>query len=649
MKTERKRSTVLGLNPGDFFVSSFGVIGSFLLLGWIISGIGSRSETSDKITYLFGCLAALVFGIYSLRKRLIPATVGLFAAAAWLLTLTGIAVIEHREMSKEHPMGFGLGVLVFTIAFFLFLNWYFKSENSKKRVNYFLWIPAIFVIVSVALAYWQTSTTLLESGHSEYVINEIWGPAAGYNTYQEFIPQYVYLIGWLVKPILFNLGAEAGTAFLVLLLTGFGYLSVLLMIWLSRKSWPSLSLPLLILAVLPFSTPTPGWNRISFIGPASTLLSGPALRVLGGILVGLSIVVVLSKLPFKAINSSWLLSIPGFVSAVVFWNNLDFGLAAIAASIVLVITYSISSKPSALKSISAFVLGHLFGHSFVLAFLSVNQGIPNWSYFGWFARQFGGGFGGVTIEMPGPVLVSVPLMMATAALGVYVMLKWNSFEESNRTKENYRAAVTSAYFGTFCTFALPYYVNRSYHAGQMSILYITLAIAIISALGLIHRMVKKSNKFNLATLFPNLVLAFMMATIFLIPNPGIEWDRITGGNSNGTFPRPPLVKAIDQIPAAKIYAESQNKTIGFFGEGGNYVHALNGIPSANIYNSPLDMFQSDAALQLSCKILRERNFDILVLTESAEYTFAWDDKSLCEGLYYIEEIPGVGKIGIKKT
>ena len=64
MKTERRRSTVLGLNPGDFFVSSFGVIGSFLLLGWIISGIGSRSETSDKITYLFGCLAALVFGIY---------------------------------------------------------------------------------------------------------------------------------------------------------------------------------------------------------------------------------------------------------------------------------------------------------------------------------------------------------------------------------------------------------------------------------------------------------------------------------------------------------------------------------------------------------------------------------------------------------
>lgn len=647
MKTERKRSTVLGLTPGDFFVSAFGIIGSFLLFGWLVSGIGIRSETSDKVTYLFGCLAALVFGIYSLRKKVTPATVGLLAAAAWLLALTGIAVVEHRDMSKEHPMGFGLGVLVFTIAFFFFLNWYFKGENIRKRINYFLWIPAIFVIVSVALAYWQTSTTLLESGHSEYVINEIWGPAAGYNTYQEFIPQYVYLIGWLVKPILINLGADAGTAFLVLLLTGFGYLSVLLMIWLSRRAWPSLGLPLLILAVLPFSTPTPGWNRISFIGPASTLLSGPALRVLGGVLVGLAMVVVLSKLPFKAINNSWLLSIPGFVSAVVFWNNLDFGLAAIAASIVSVVAYSFSSKSSALKSLSAFVLGHLVGHSIVLAFLSANQGIPNWSYFGWFARQFGGGFGGVTIEMPGPVLVSVPLMMTTAALGVYVILKWNNFEETNQTKENYRAAVTSAYFGSFCTFALPYYVNRSYHAGQMSILYITLAIASISSLSLIHRMAKKSNRNNLATYFPKLILAFMMATIFLIPNPSIEWNRITGGNINGTFPRPPLVMAINQIPSVKTYAESQEKTVGFFGEGGNYVNALTGIPSANIFNSPLDMFQSDAAVQLSCKILRERSFDYLVLTESAQYAFAWNDKSLCEGLYFIEDVTGVGKLGVK--
>ena len=76
------------------------------------------------------------------------------------------------------------------------------KQNWPALARYYQPSSSIGLQCYAALAYWQTSTTLLESGHSEYVINEIWGPAAGYNTYQEFIPQYVYLIGWLVKPIL---------------------------------------------------------------------------------------------------------------------------------------------------------------------------------------------------------------------------------------------------------------------------------------------------------------------------------------------------------------------------------------------------------------------------------------------------------------
>jgi hypothetical protein len=36
------------------------------------------------------------------------------------------------------------------------------------------------------------------------------------------------------------------------------------------------------------------------------------------------------------------------------------------------------------------------------------------------------------------------------------------------------------------------------------------------------------------------------------------------------------------------------------------------------------------------------------MTESAEQTFAWQDGSLCEGLYVKEEIPGVGVLGVRK-
>lgn len=635
--------------PSEFFSSAFGFISITLLLSWQVFGMQSRTETSDKLTYISTGLAALIFGLYSLKRRINSTLNSILGSFAWILAVVGIAIIEHREMSREHPMGFGVGVLVFTGVYFVFLGWYLKDPIKRKSAIYALWIPSIFVIICVALAYWQSVTTLLESGHSEYIINEIWGPASGYNTYQEFIPQYVFLIGWLVKPVLTLFGAQAGTSFLVLLLTGFGYLCVLLMIWLSHKAWPSLPWPLLILAVLPYSTPTPGWNRISFIGPASTLLSGPALRILGGVLVGLAIISAISRSAENNANRTFVLFVPGFVSALIFWNNLDFGLAAFAASIVTLISFGIAFKEKVRSILLWFFFGHIFGHVLVYFYLYLNGGVPNWSYFGWFARQFGGGFGSVTMELPGPALISIPLMMTTASLGVYVLLKWRRLEEKNQTPVNWRAAVTATFFGSFCTFALPYYVNRSYHAGQMSILYICLAISSIASVNLaLNLKLIKSNSL-LSNAFPKLILAFMMGTVYLIPNPGIELDRISGGNPDGKFPRQPLVNAINEIPAAKQFAEKQGKTIGFFGEGGNYVHALNGMPSANIYNSPLDMFQSDAAVQLSCKILRERSFDYLVLTESAQYAFAWNDKSLCQGLYFIQEVPGVGKLGVKNS
>jgi hypothetical protein len=73
-----------------------------------------------------------------------------------------------------------------------------------------------------------------------------------------------------------------------------------------------------------------------------------------------------------------------------------------------------------------------------------------------------------------------------------------------------------------------------------------------------------------------------------------------------------------------------------------------GIDSTNIFNSPLDLFQSEAAVTLSCQVLYDRGKDYLILTPSAEQTFAWTDGSLCDGLYLKEAIPGVGVLGVRK-
>lgn len=637
-------------NPLDFALLAIGSISLAAIFIWITTGSSTRTETSDKLTYLFSGIAALVVGLVALKKPLNSALVTTFALFSWGSIFVGMTAVEHFDMSKEHPMGFGWKVTLLTVVLLPILYFYLKSSDKWKRIILILWLPAIFVSTSVALAFWQTSTTLLESGHSEYVLNEILAPAAGYNTYQDFVPQYSFLLGWLLKPVLISLGVVSGTSFLVNLLTFFGFVSLVIMVSFAKSAWPKLPWPLLLLAVIPFCTPTPSWNRISFIGPASTLLSGPAIRIFGGMVVGTVTVFAARRLIFGRKYKILVVS-AGAICSVAIWNNLDFGLAATVASTLVVAVSGFISFYKSKSAVLFHIFGQILGHILVLLYLSIQGGVPNWSLFAWFARQFGGGFGSVTIEMPGAVNLAFPLIMGSAATGIYYILtrgKINSEISDPKINEQVNAAIIASYFGLFSGFALPYYVNRSYHAGQMSMLYIPLATALIALCSLMVSSTPKIQMSNLRNTFPALILAFMMATVVLLPNPSIEMKRITGGNPNGTFPRPPLVAAINEISNSQNYADQNGKSLGFYGEGGNYVHMLNGIESVNIFNSPLDMFQSDASIKLSCDNLSRLKKDLLVMTDSAEQTFAWQDGSLCEGLYVKEEIPGVGVLGVRK-
>ena len=654
-KNRQKRKVVSGSSPSllsviDFFVQAVGAVSLFSVAVWILTGSPARSETSDKLTYIAAGIGVLLFGLVALKKS-IPLGIQKFLTySAYLSILVGIAIVEHKAMSQEHPMGFGWGVFVLTLVLLPLVYYVVNYQKLNRIVVVFLWIPAVFVVFCDALAFWQTRTTLIESAHSEYVINEILSPTAGYNSYQSFVPQYTFLLGWLVKPILTSMSVVNGVSFLVLLLTAFGFACLGLMVWVSRKAWPELPLPLLLWAVLAFCTPTPGWNRLSFIGPASTLLSGPALRVFGGMIVGFISVTIGMKLLKNSIHK-WQILLPGIACAFVVWNNLDFGLAATVASFIVIATAGALSVKSKLAFLWH-ILGQILGHTFIFIYLSTQGGVPNWSLFGWFARQFGGGFGSVTIEMPGPVNLDFPLIMGTAATGFFFLLKYfNSSEDVVKNDRNSYSAITAFYFGAFCTFALPYYVNRSYHSGQMSILYIPLSVALIAAIGLVRRNLSSMNrtgKSGLSANFPTLILSFMLASVLLIPNPNMEIDRITGGNPNGTIPRPPVVDAINTIPAARELAAKQNLKLAYFGEEGNYVRLLTGIDSVNIFNSPLDMFQSDASVKLSCSHLLDSKVQLLVLTESARQSFAWNDGSLCDGHFVQENIAGVGIVGVRK-
>lgn len=632
-----KKKTVTKINNStnliDAFVLLIGLSSTALWISWLLIAKTSPSETTDKLLALSVGLTCFIAGLRLLGTRVSSYLVNLFSIVAIATLFIGIAILEHKDMSKEHPMGFGTNVAILTLILAALIPQLLQQLNkNNSALKIILWMPAIFVTSFVGLAFFQTRTTLLEPGHSEYVLNEMMAPSAGNNPYQEFVPQYAFLASWLVVPIYKLFDVVTATDLLVIIFCIGGFASLLISLYLAKKVFPKVTFAFALIFILPFSTPTPGWNRLSFIGPASTLLSGPALRILGGMLVGLFGVVVAARL-WAGKSKNWETFAVGALSAAVFWNNFDFGAAALLAIVLTYFFLAIFLKEQFVKKFFHLLLGIISGWVGVYFALILLGGAPNWNLFAWFARQFGGGFGSVTIEIPGPVLMAFPVIMSTATFGIYAIYK---FKKDLNENSNIWAPLVAAYFGMWSTFSLPYYINRSYHAGQMSMLYVPLSLALFAAVSIIWGSINFKFEWRKTThIFLALVTAFPIATVLLIPNPSIEWKRLHGGNPDSTFPRAPMQQAIDAYPAVEKLANEQKLTLGYFGEGGNYVQMLTGAKSVNIFNSPLDMFQSDASVKLSCEHLIKNGTQILLLTESAKMTFAWKDGSLCDGLYRI--------------
>ena len=634
----------------DFGIFSIGMVSIFSYLAWLLTGIGVRNETSDKLTFLSAMLGGLFAIYFALKFTIKQPIIDFFAIISWLSLLIGIFIVERIEMSKEHPMGFGWQVGLLTLLVLPFFYLFLKHPNKYKKTELLLWIPAIFVLISLILAFYQTPRTLLEVQHSEFIINEAWGFTVGNNSYQTFIPQYTFLLGLILKPFLLHFGAVAGTNFIVLFLTALGYISIILMVVISKLAWPKLPIQIILLATISFCTITPGWNRISFIGPASTLLSGPPIRIFGGMIIGV-ITLFVSKKLLTSKTPKISIFILGALCAIVIWNNLDFGIAATLASFLVI---SLCGFISDYRNKLAFLIhlaGQAFGHGVILLILSYLNLMPNWNYFGWFARQFANGFGSITIEMLGPVNLDFPLIIGSSVIGIYYLFsksRSNIQPKTDQSDLNITAGITASYFGLFCTFALPYYVNRSYHSGQMSILYIPLATALIAICSLFVNDGINYKSTTLRKLFPSLIISFMIASSFLIPNPNIELNRLSGNNQITQYPRSSVTKAIDQIPLAQQYATETNKSISYYGESENYVKALTGLQTASIFNTPLDIFNSQNFVKLNCDYLNSNGTDLLVLSSDAEKAFAWPDGSLCEGLYTKALIPNIGILGVRR-
>lgn len=627
----------------DFWVFNlaFGGFSLGMFSFWALYMSNNPSETSDKLLLVISSSLSLFFVLIGILEKNFRNSY--FVVSISIISLcVGLAIKENQDMSREHVMGFGLAVLMGSVLVIYLINKYAHMGNRYFRLALIAF--SVYLVFIAAISFYQDRDSLIESQHSEYVLNELISTRAGKIPYQDFVPQYTYILTFVSRLLPTSLNFLSVIDVLVLILTVTAFLSLLIALFIGSSLFQEKRAGILwaIAIIVPLTSVTAGWSRTTFVGPPTTLLSGPSIRIFLGMILALALFFFLR--PKNADSNNLTITTViflGICSGIVALINLDFGIAATLAMFTTCLILNSRSIMTITRTAISFVSGFVALWSLLIFGLDQLGQAPNWDLFGWFIRQFGGGFGSVPISYPGPVMFAFPTIFGLAVFYSLSLYKLQRRVNSELPRNIQRNLAVLTFISIWTFLSTPYYLNRSYHSGQMSTLYLPLAVCITGLLAIALSRGNLKNLINRRSFLPLLIVSASIASVWISPNPKIEINRIMNLNPDGTVPRPEVRELIASSQQIIQEISSQYKSIAYFGEEGNIVELATGITSANIFNNPLDMFQSDNAINLSCKFITDLNPEALILTSNGVAAFAWNDESLCGGKY-----KRVSKIGI---
>ena len=245
------------------------------------------------------------------------------------------------------------------------------------------------------------------------------------------------------------------------MLTGLGFVTVGLAVWMAKRVLADKGWILALALVVPITYVTSHvTGDISSIG---SLFQELAIRLLSGFLiaaVGLHDLVLMYR---GTLRVRRLVAI-GALCGLVAWNSQDFGVAAMAAYGLMVLVVPTSSIRW--RALGSWLGGLAIGLALYPLFLLAIGSPLNLSFVGAFAKLAGSGLGSAPIQVPGPVLVVVPIIICATATGWALIVARRRRRTSDDVLLN-RAAIALAFVGTWSTAGLAYYMNRGYAAAQL--------------------------------------------------------------------------------------------------------------------------------------------------------------------------------------
>ena len=582
-----------------------------------------NGETWDKIlVVLAACLGASVF----IRNLKVVKNNSVFLSLIAVIgILIGVGSIETHsaingvDINKILWFGFGPSVLLLLVSIIPFIFNLYNWKTLPNATRYFLGAVSLILLPALVIANWQGGNTLMEPDSPEYVINELLAVPAGNIPYVDFIPQYGILYTWLIAPFSSFLQPNELVTLGLYLMSAGGIVAVALGVWLTYKAMNKRSLSLAILLVVPFTSLTQFPGRTSYSGSIFSTPTQIPVRMF------LPLVVAMFLLSQKN-RTSLKLNFAFFLLGLNLWLNTDFGMAALLSAVFVTIMNGQSMKTLIRSLISCSIGWGSYPLSLAIAGNPIDL-----NGFATFVRQFGGGFGSEPIQTPGPVFIILPLIISLFFASTYPLYQ-ERFRKKPIPAELRRAVLTANFFSLWSLIGFAYYLNRSYASGQMQILFLPLSVALASYIyyvtsqsaGLLPWTARtffqpsqwrgKQLSSRLSYLPIAMVMSLPLATIIAFPNPTIEIERLTNAPAVNKWPLLKNQEAFASI--AEITSQFPTSETVYFGSSGNYVEMEYGIESANIFNSPFDLFMSQNMINRGCEALSSKGARYVVLNDT---------------------------------
>lgn len=580
-------------------------------------GVAAGSKMWDRAAFAASVIGAMLLSLrFVWRSVSAPSRLAVVVVSSGFVW--GIARVEHHANAALFWEGFGTSVAVLSVPVALLIVPVSVWVRQSRMLSRALAIPACVLAVLDLTSLFRNLSDFPNTANNMFVLNEVLAPSAGRVPGATFIPQYTILFGWIFAPFRHLASAYTLANSATIVISMLGIAAVVLGVILARHSLPKRSLWLAVALTVPITTVTALHSGIqSSIG---AYLQDLPIRMFPAMLFSLFAVRYLVAQMDGAPRKWVLVTLSAFVGLMA-WNSQDFGLAtAVAFGIVL----QIATRPFRKRVTLLWISGLAFG-LILYPLWTIIIGHPiKLNYMALTARSFASGFGSSLMQIPGPALLVLPLILGSLSVGVCLL--WKDSEcVAARPKHQQYAVATLAFVGAWSTIALPYYVNRSYASGQLQLFLLPAGVCCCSLLSLCQPAMRPGDtrdgsrfrdylKSRAVWLLPvTLPIAVGFGAIVQSPSPSVTLDTLTHPPASigflETVPIRPVLLALTYV------RKHGGGSVGYFGSNANYLNLLTGVQPRILYDDPSDLGLSEAAHEVGCEFVRRHPTEWMVIGE----------------------------------